>query len=120
MAPPPTAQTAGPIGLIFSLRVHQRHRIGVTVAIFEFPSQTLKNGSPYGLGPASPETQKMAKNFFSNFSFFPIGMCKGMFEFIQKHFLRQDLSFFFVIFVRFGEHGTFSNPKNIPQNVNKC
>ena len=41
MAPPPTAQTAGPIGLILPLGVHQRHRIGVTVAIFEFPSQTL-------------------------------------------------------------------------------
>ena len=75
MAPPPTAQTVGPIWLIFSLGVHHRHRIGVTVAIFEFPSQTLKNGSPYGLRPASPVTQKMAKIFFSNFSFFPIGMC---------------------------------------------
>ena len=58
MAPPPTAQTAEPIGLIFLLGVHHRHRIGVTVAIFEFQSLTLKNGPPYGLGPAPPETQK--------------------------------------------------------------
>ena len=34
--PPLTAQTAGAIGLIFELVVHHRHRIGVTVAIFEF------------------------------------------------------------------------------------
>ena len=73
MAPPPTAQTAGPIGLIFSLGVNQRHRIGVTVAIFEFPSQTLKNGLPMGLGRRPPRPKKIAKNFFSNFSFFSIG-----------------------------------------------
>ena len=73
MAPPPTAQTAGPIGLIFLLGVYQRHRIGVTVAIFEFPSQTLKNGLPTGLGRHPPRPQKMSKIFFSNFSFFFIG-----------------------------------------------
>ena len=67
MAPPPTAQTAEPIGLIFLLGVHQRHRIGVTVAIFEFQSLTLKSGPPYGLGPAPPETQKIVKIFFSIF-----------------------------------------------------
>ena len=93
-APPPTAQTAGPIGLRFLLGVHQRHRIGVTVAIFDFPSQTLKNGPPKSSGCHPPETQKIAKKLFLNFSFLFIGTCKGMFEFIQKHFLRQDLSFF--------------------------
>ena len=94
MAPPPTAQTAVPIGLIFSLGVNQRHRIGVTVAIFVFLSQTLKNGLPMGLGRRPPRPKKIAKNFFLNFSFFSIGTCKGMFELIEKHFLRQDLSFF--------------------------
>ena len=77
MAPPPTAQTAEPIGLIFLLGVHHRHRIGVTVAIFEFQSLTQKNGPPYGLGPAPPETQKMEKNFFSIFSFFLLEHVKG-------------------------------------------
>ena len=47
-----------------------------------------------GSGRHPPGTQKIAKKFFLNFSFFFIGTCKGMFEFIQKHFLRQDLSFF--------------------------
>ena len=70
MAPSPTAQTAEPIGLIFLLGVHQRHRIGVTVAIFEFQSLTLKSGPPYGLGPAPPETQKIGKFFFFNFLIF--------------------------------------------------
>ena len=42
LAPPPTAQTAWAIEPIFRLGVHQRHRTGVTVAIFEFPSGTLK------------------------------------------------------------------------------
>ena len=62
--PPPTAQTAEPIGLIFLLGVHQRHRIGVTVAIFEFPSQTLKNRPPTGSSRHPPETKKMEKKFF--------------------------------------------------------
>ena len=93
MAPPPTANTAGPIEIIFLLGVHHRHRIGVIVAIFEFQSLTLKNWAPYGLGPAPPKTPKMAKKFFSNFTFFSIGTCKGMFEFIQKHSLRHVYQF---------------------------
>ena len=51
LAPPPTAQTAGAIQPIFRLGVHQRHRTGVTVAIFEFPSGTPKNCPPRIWGP---------------------------------------------------------------------
>ena len=51
LAPPPTAQTAGAIEPIFRLGVHQRHRTGVTVAIFEFPSGTPKNCPPRIWGP---------------------------------------------------------------------
>ena len=77
MAPPPTAHTAEPIELIFLLGVHHMHRIGVTVAIFKFQSLTLKNGPPYGLGPAPPETQKMGKIFFQIFHFFLLEHVKG-------------------------------------------
>ena len=107
MAPPPTAQTTEPIGLIFLLGVHQWYRIGVTVAIFEFPSQTLKNRPPTGSGRHPPKTQKMAKNFFSNFLFFSIGTCKGMFQFTQKHFLRLVFPFFltFIHIFRYFEEG---------------
>ena len=51
LAPPPTAQTAWAIESIFRLGVHQRHRIGVTLAIFEFPSGTPKNWPPRFWGP---------------------------------------------------------------------
>ena len=54
LAPPLTAQTAGAIEPIFGLGILQRHRTGVTVAIFEFPSGTPKNGPPranWGWGP---------------------------------------------------------------------
>ena len=64
MAPPPTAQTAEPIGLIFLLGVHQRHRIGVTVAIFEFQSLTLKSGPPLRARAGTPRDPKNGKNFF--------------------------------------------------------
>ena len=37
---PPTAHTAGAIGLIFGLEVHRVNINGATVAIFEFLSQT--------------------------------------------------------------------------------
>ena len=77
MAPPPTAQTVGPIWLIFSLGVHHRHRIGVTVAIFEFPSQTLKNGPPTGSGRHPPRPQKWQKNFSRIFHFFRLEHVKG-------------------------------------------
>ena len=40
---PPTAQTTEAIRPIFGLGVHQRHRTGVIVANFEFPSGTPKN-----------------------------------------------------------------------------
>ena len=49
--PPPTPQTAWAIEPIFRLGVHQRHRIGVTLAIFEFPSGTPKNWPPRFWGP---------------------------------------------------------------------
>ena len=77
----------------------------VTVAIFEFQSQTLKNGPPYGVGPAPPETQKMEKNFFQIFYFSFIGTCKGMFEFIQKHFFRHVFLFYltFIPILRYFE-----------------
>ena len=54
LAPPPTAQTTGAIGLIFGLGALQGHRTGVTIAIFEFPSGTPKNRPPrahWGWGP---------------------------------------------------------------------
>ena len=54
LAPPLTAQTAGAIEPIFGLGILQRHRTGVTVAIFEFPSGTPKNRPPranWGWGP---------------------------------------------------------------------
>ena len=41
--PPPTAHTAGAIGLIFGLEVHRVNINGATLAIFEFPSRTPKN-----------------------------------------------------------------------------
>ena len=40
---PPTAHTAGAIGLIFGLEVHRVNINGATLAIFEFPSRTPKN-----------------------------------------------------------------------------
>ena len=43
IAPPPTAHTAGAIGLIFGLEVHRVNINGATLAIFEFPSRTPKN-----------------------------------------------------------------------------
>ena len=46
LAPLPTAQTTGAIELIFGLGIHQRHRTGITVAIFEFPSGTPNNRPP--------------------------------------------------------------------------
>ena len=54
LAPPLTAQTAGAIEPIFGLVILQRHRTGVTVAIFEFLSGTPKNRPPrahWGWGP---------------------------------------------------------------------
>ena len=46
LAPPLTAQSAWAIEPIFGLVILQRHRTGITVAIFEFPSGTPKNGPP--------------------------------------------------------------------------
>ena len=40
IAPPPTAQTPGPIWLIFGLKVSRESTNGGTVAIFEFPPPT--------------------------------------------------------------------------------
>ena len=37
VAPPPTAQTPGPIRLLFWVRVSRENTNGDTVAIFEFP-----------------------------------------------------------------------------------
>ena len=43
IAPPPTANMVGAIGLIFGLEIHRVNINGATVAIFEFPSRTQKN-----------------------------------------------------------------------------
>ena len=43
IAPPPTANTVGAIGLIFELGIHRVNINGATVAIFKFPSRTQKN-----------------------------------------------------------------------------
>ena len=104
--PPPTAQTAGPIGLIFSLGVNQRHRIGVTVAIFEFPSQTLKNG----LGPAPSETQKNSKKFFFEFFIFFDWNMKRDVRIHTKTLFEARFVIFSVIFLRFWRTWHFLKP----------
>jgi len=43
IAPPPTANTVGAIGLIFGLGIHGVNINGATVVIFKFPSRTQKN-----------------------------------------------------------------------------
>ena len=78
-APPLAAQTTGAIGVIFGLKVHQRYRSGVTVAILKFPSGTPKNWPPRGSGTPPLERQKIVIHFSLNFDFFTIGMCDGMF-----------------------------------------
>ncbi len=71
-----------------------RAELSLLSCLHEFPSQTPKNGAPTGSGRHPPGTKKIAKKYLLNFSFFSIGTCKGMFELIEKHFLRQDFSFF--------------------------
>ena len=50
---PPTAQTAWAIEPIFRLGVHQRHRIDVTVAIFDFRLEPPKTDH-LGFGVLTP------------------------------------------------------------------
>ena len=77
MAPPLQPKPLGRLGLFFLLGVNQTHRIGVTIAIFEFPPQTSKNGLPMGLGRRPPRPQKWQKIFFRIFHFFRLEHEKG-------------------------------------------
>ena len=104
--PPPTARTAGAIGLIFELVVHHRHRIGVTVAIFEFPSLTLKNGPPKGSGrdPLRPKNRK--KKNFEFLIFFDWNVFSGV-RIYTKTLFGARLVIFTVVYACFGANGTF-------------
>ena len=100
---PPTAQTAGAIGLIFGLGAVHRHRSGVTVAIFEFPSGTPKIWPHRGAGTSPPESEKMENIFFSIFLFFLIGMYDGMFKSTENSFPDYEFIHFAPILYDFPE-----------------
>ena len=65
------------------------------------------------------DPKKCQKIFFLIFYFFYWNMKRDV-RIHTKTLFEARFVTFSIIFVRFGGYGTFSNPKNIPKNVNKC